>query len=52
MLGSIIRLCNMDPNRYKEHSFMTDAAAYADEQGVSDNKIRHLGECKSTQEHY
>ena len=47
MLGSVIRLCNLDPNRYKGHSFRIGAATYAAEQGVSDNKIRHLGKWKS-----
>ena len=47
MLGSVIRLCNLDPNGYKGHSFRIGAATYAAEQGVSDDKIRHLGEWKS-----
>ena len=47
MLGSVIRLCNLDPNRYKGHSFRIGAATYAAEQGVSDDKIRHLGRWKS-----
>ena len=41
MLGSVIRLCNLDPNRYKGHSFRIGAATYAAEQGVPDNKITH-----------
>ena len=47
MFGSVIRICNMDPNRYKGHSFRIGAATYAAEQGVSDDKIRHLGRWKS-----
>ena len=47
MLGSVIRLCNLDPNRYKGHSFRIGAATYAAEQGVSDDKIRHSGRWKS-----
>ena len=46
MLGSVIRLCNLDPSRYKGHSFRI-AATYAIEQGVSDDKIKHLGRWKS-----
>ena len=41
MLGSVIRLCNLDPNRYKGHSFRIGAATYAAEQGVYEDKIRH-----------
>ena len=47
MLGSVIRLCNLDPNRYKGHSFRVGAATYAAEQGVFDTKIRHLDRWKS-----
>ena len=47
MLGSVIRLRNLDPNRYKGHSFRIGAATYAAEQGVSDDKIRHSGRWKS-----
>ena len=47
MLGSVIRPCNLDPNRYKGHSFRIGAATYAAEQVVSDDKIRHLGRWKS-----
>ena len=47
MLGSVIRLCSSDPNRYKGHSFRIGAATYAAEQGVSNDKIRHLGRWKS-----
>ena len=47
MLGSVIRPRNLDPNRYKGHSFRIGAATYAAEQGVSDDKIRHSGRWKS-----
>ena len=47
MLCSIIQLCNLDPNRYKGHSFRIGAATYAAEQGISDTKIRHMGSWKS-----
>ena len=43
MLSSVIQLCNLDPNRYKGHSFRIGAATYADEQGLPDTKIRQLG---------
>ena len=43
MLGSVIRLCNLDPNRYKGHSFRIGAVAYAAEQGISDAK--NIGIC-------
>ena len=41
MLGSVIQLWNLDPNRYKGHSFRIGAATYAAEQGVYEDKIRH-----------
>ena len=37
----------MDPDRYKGHSFRIGAAFYAAEQGVSNDKIRHLSRWKS-----
>ena len=43
MLCSIIQLCNLDPNRYKGHSFRIGTATYAAEQGISDTTIRHIG---------
>ena len=47
MLCSIIQVCNLDPNRYKGHSFRIGAATYAAEQGISDTKIWHMGRWKS-----
>jgi len=47
MLSSVIQLCNLDPNRYKGHSFRIGAATYAAEQGLPDTKIRQLGRWKS-----
>ena len=46
-LCSIIRLCGLDPTRYKGHSFRIGAATYAAEQGHSDTQIRHMGRWKS-----
>ena len=46
-LSSVIQLCNLDPNRYKGHSFRIGAATYAAEQGLPDTKIRQLGRWKS-----
>ena len=43
MLSSVIQLCNLDPNRYKGHSFRIGAATYAAEQDLPDSKIRQLG---------
>ena len=45
--SSIIKLCNLDASKYKDHSFRIGAATYAAEQGLSDTQIRHLGRWKS-----
>lgn len=47
VLCSVIRLCGLDPDRYKGHSFRIGAATYAAEQGHSDTQIRHMGRWKS-----
>jgi len=47
MLSSALRICDLDPNRYKGHSFRIGAATYAAEQGFSDAKIRYMGRWKS-----
>ena len=47
MLCSVVQLCNLDPKKYKGHSFRIGAATYAAEQGFSDTQIRQLGRWKS-----
>ena len=45
MLGSVIWLCNLDPNRYKGHSFRIGAVTYAAEQGVPVFVSKYSGTC-------
>ena len=40
-------LCDLDPSRYKGHSFRIGAASYAADRGFSDAQIRMLGRWKS-----
>ncbi|XP_068748893.1 uncharacterized protein [Montipora capricornis] len=40
--------CNLDPSRYKGHSFRIGAASHAAEQGFTDAQIRIMGRWKST----
>lgn len=40
VLNLALKLCDLDPNKYKGHSFRIGAATYAAEQGISDAKIR------------
>ena len=47
LLNCCIKACNLDPSRYKGHSFRIGAATYAAQQGFSDAKIRSLGRWKS-----
>ena len=47
VLCSVIRVCGLDSDRYKGHSFRIGAATYAAEQGHSDTQIRHMGRWKS-----
>ncbi len=46
-LSEAIRLCGLDPSRYKGHSFQIGAASHAAEQGMSDSQIRIVGRWKS-----
>ena len=46
-LSEAIRLCGLDPSRYKGHSFRIRAASHAAEQGMSDSQIRIVGRWKS-----
>ena len=46
-LSEAIRLCGLDPSRYKGHSFRIGAASHAAEQGMSDSQIRIVGRWKS-----
>ena len=46
-LAIILRLCGLDPSRYKGHSFRIGAASHAAEQGMSDAQIRAMGRWKS-----
>ena len=47
LLDQCIRSCNLNPARYKGHSFRIGAATHAAIQGLSDAKIRLLGRWKS-----
>ena len=40
--------CNLNPSRYKGHSFRIGAASHAAEQGFTDAQIRIMGRWKST----
>ena len=40
--------CNLDPSRYKGHSFRIGAASHAAEQGFTDSQIRIMGRWMST----
>ncbi len=46
-LSETIRLCGLNPNCYKGHSFRIDAASHAAGQGMSDSQIRIMGRWKS-----
>ena len=50
-LSAAIRLCGLDPARYKGHSFRIGAASYAAGQGMSDSQIRIMGRWKSNAFH-
>ena len=50
-LSDAIRLCGLDPTRYKSHSFRIGAASYAAESGMSDTQIRIIGRWKSNAFH-
>lgn len=47
LLTMAIRLCGLDPTRYKGHSFRIGAASHAAERGLSDARIRSMGRWKS-----
>ena len=42
-LPEAVRLCGLDPSRYKGHSFRIGAASHAAAQSMSDAQIRILG---------
>ncbi|RUA06911.1 MAG: hypothetical protein DSY43_00975 [Gammaproteobacteria bacterium] len=46
-LSAVIKLCGLDPSRYKGHSFRIGAASHAADKGMSDSQIRTLGRWKS-----
>ena len=46
-LAIIFRMCGLDANRYKGHSFRIGAATFAAECGFSDAQIRLMGRWKS-----
>ena len=46
-----ISLCNLDPSRYKGHSFRIGAASHAADRGFSEAQIRLLGRWKSNAFH-
>ena len=50
-LSEAVRLCGLDPSRYKGHSFRIGAASHAAAQGMSDSQIRILGRWKSNAFH-
>ena len=50
-LSEAIRLCGLDPARYKGHSFRIGAASYAAGQGMSDSQIRIMGRWRSNAFH-
>ena len=50
-LSEEIRLCGLDPARYKRHSFRIGAASYAAGQGMSDSQIHIMGRWKSNAFH-
>ena len=47
LLSRVIKLCGLDPSRYKSHSFRIGAASHAADKGMSDAQIRALGRWKS-----
>ena len=47
LLNRTLTYCNLDPSRYKGHSFRIGAATHAAEQGLADAQIRSLGRWKS-----
>ena len=47
LLSLSLKLCGLDPTRYKGHSFRIGAASYAADRGLSDAQIRALGRWKS-----
>ena len=42
-LSTAVRLCGLEPNRYKGHSFRIGAASHAASRGMSDSQIRVMG---------
>jgi hypothetical protein len=50
-LSETIRLCGLNPNRYKGHSFHIGAASHAAGQGMSDSQTLIKGRWKSNTFH-
>ena len=50
-LSLAIKLCGLNPARYKGHSFRIGAASHASDRGLSDAQIRVLGRWKSNAFH-
>jgi hypothetical protein len=46
-LVTALKVCNLDPDRYKGHSFRIGAASHAAQKGMSDGQIRAMGRWKS-----
>ena len=46
-LKAALQFCDLDPTRYKSHSFRIGAASWAEANGMSDAQIRLFGRWKS-----
>ena len=47
LLKAALEFCDLDPTRYKSHSFRIGAASWAEANGMSDAQIRLFGRWKS-----
>ena len=50
-LSLALKICGLNPARYKEHSFRIGAAAHVVDRGLSDTQIRALGRWRSNAFH-